>query len=129
MFSCHLLPVVDKIFFRRFGMSCFVCIVLPFVDISLIFLVLASTFCFIISSCMVIFPVFPFPFCSYIFQRLFFVLSYWPVFVDFFFFFFAFQVEVSILALTFLSCFLRVFQFSSKSISLLHRLVHLIWLY
>ena len=38
MFSCHLLPVVDKFFFRCFGMSCFVCIVLAFVDISSIFL-------------------------------------------------------------------------------------------
>ena len=33
MFSCHLLPVVDRIFFHCFGMSCFVCIVLLFVDI------------------------------------------------------------------------------------------------
>ena len=38
MFLCHALSVVDKIFFRCFGMSCFVCIVLPFVDISLVFL-------------------------------------------------------------------------------------------
>ena len=34
----HLLSVVDRIFFRCFGMSCFVRIVLFFVDISLIFL-------------------------------------------------------------------------------------------
>ena len=39
VFSCHLLSVVDRIFFRCFGMSCFVCIVLFFVDISLIFLI------------------------------------------------------------------------------------------
>ena len=38
MFLCHGLPIVDRIFFRCFGMSCFVCIVLPFVDISLVFL-------------------------------------------------------------------------------------------
>ena len=38
MFSCHLLPSVDKIFFRCFGISCFVCIVFPFVDVSLAFL-------------------------------------------------------------------------------------------
>ena len=38
MFLCHALPIIDKIFFRCFGMSCFVCIVLPFVDISLVFL-------------------------------------------------------------------------------------------
>ena len=36
MFLCHALPVVDRIFFCCFGMSCFVCIVLPFVVISLI---------------------------------------------------------------------------------------------
>ena len=35
-FLCHFLPVVDRIFFRCFVMSCFVCIILPFVDISLI---------------------------------------------------------------------------------------------
>ena len=36
MFLCHALPIVDRIFFRCFGMSCFVCIVLPFVDIILV---------------------------------------------------------------------------------------------
>ena len=44
MFSCHSLPIVDRIFFRCFGKSCFVCIVLPFVDISLIFLFLLALF-------------------------------------------------------------------------------------
>ena len=38
MFSCHSLPIVDRIVFRCFGKSCFVCIVLPFVYIPLIFL-------------------------------------------------------------------------------------------
>ena len=38
MFSSHFLPIVDRIFFRCFGKFCFVCIVLLFVDISLIFL-------------------------------------------------------------------------------------------
>ena len=38
MFSCHSLQIVDRISFRCFIMSCFVCIVLPFVDISVIFL-------------------------------------------------------------------------------------------
>ena len=42
MFSCYYLPIVDRIFFRCFGKSCFVCIVLPFVDISLIFLLLPA---------------------------------------------------------------------------------------
>ena len=36
MFLCHTLPGVDRIFCCCFGMSCFVCIVLPCVDISLI---------------------------------------------------------------------------------------------
>ena len=34
MFLCHALPIVDRIFIRCFEMSSFVCIVLPFVDIS-----------------------------------------------------------------------------------------------
>ena len=38
MFSCHLLPVVGRIFFHCFAMFCFVSIALPFVDIPLIFL-------------------------------------------------------------------------------------------
>ena len=39
-FFCIRLLVcfVDRIFFHCFGMSCFACVVLPFVDISLIFL-------------------------------------------------------------------------------------------
>ena len=40
MFSCHSLPIVDRMFFRCFGMFCFVCIVLHFVVISLIFFLL-----------------------------------------------------------------------------------------
>ena len=38
MFSCHLLQFVGWIFFRYFGMSSFVCIVILFDSISLIFL-------------------------------------------------------------------------------------------
>ena len=38
MFSCHLLSLAGKIFFPCFGMSCFICFVLLFVNISLIFL-------------------------------------------------------------------------------------------
>ena len=84
MFSCHLLPVVDRIFFRCFGIFCFICIVLPFVDISLIFLlspVLSGLFPQVV---LLSFLVLPFPFCSYIFQCLSFVLSFWVVFVYFF---------------------------------------------
>ena len=126
MFLCYLLPVVDRIFFRSFGMSCFVCIVLPFVDISLIFLlspVLSGLFPQVV---LLFFPVLPFPFYSYIFQRLSFVLSFWPVFVEFFLS--AFPVEILILVLIFLSCFLQGSQFSRKLISPLHKLVHLIQL-
>ena len=32
MFSCHSLPIVDRIFFRCFAKSCFVSIILTFVD-------------------------------------------------------------------------------------------------
>ena len=39
MLLCHLLPVVDWIFFCCLGMSCFASIVLPFVKISLIFFI------------------------------------------------------------------------------------------
>ena len=82
MFSCHL-PVVNRIFFRCFGVSCFVCIVLPFVAISLIFL-LSPVLSGLFPQVLLLFLlVLPFPFCSYIFQRFSFVLSFWPVFVDF----------------------------------------------
>ena len=40
MFSYHLPQLVGRIFFRCFGMSCFVCILLPFLDVFLIFLLL-----------------------------------------------------------------------------------------
>ena len=76
MFSCHLLSVVDRIFFRCFGMSCFVCVISPFVDISLIFLlppVLSGLFLQVV---LLSFLVFPFPFYSYIFHRLSFVFSF-----------------------------------------------------
>ena len=36
--SCHLLSLVGRIYFRCFRMFCFVCVVLPFLDIFLIFL-------------------------------------------------------------------------------------------
>ena len=83
MFLYHL-PVVDRIFFRCFEMSSFVCIVLSFVDISLIFL-LSPVFSDLFPKVVLLFFfVLPFPFCSYIFLRLSFVLSFWPVFIDFF---------------------------------------------
>ena len=86
----------------------------------------ASTFWFISSTCTVIFFVLPFPLCSYIFQRLSFVLSFLPVFVDFLS---AFPVDFPILVLIFPSYFLRESQVSHKLISSRHRLVYLIRFY
>ena len=48
MFSRHSFPIVDRIFFRCFGKSCFVCIVLPFVDISLIFFLWSALLVYIL---------------------------------------------------------------------------------
>ena len=65
MFSHNLLPGVGRIFFRCFGISCFYCIVLPFVDISLISLlspVLSGLFPQVV---LLFFLALPFPFCSY----------------------------------------------------------------
>ena len=88
MFLCHALPVVDRIFFRFFGMFCFVCIFffffLPFVNISLISLFRQYFLVYFLKLYCYFFLVLPFPFCSHILQRLSFVLSFWPVFVDFF---------------------------------------------
>ena len=70
MFSCHSLPIVDRIFFRCFGKSCFVCIVLPFVDISLIFLLSPAPSGLFPQVVLLFFNVLPVPFCSRLFQRL-----------------------------------------------------------
>ena len=64
-----------RIFFRCFGMSCFICIVLPFVGISLIFLLLPVVSGLFPQVVLLFFLVLPFPFCSNISQRLF-VLSF-----------------------------------------------------
>ena len=77
MFPCHSLPIVDRIFFRCFGKPCFVCIVLPFVDISLIFL-LSPALSGLFLHVPVIFPFFP-----RLFQRFSLFLSFWLVFVIF----------------------------------------------
>ena len=61
MFSCHSLPIVDKIFFRCFGKSCFVCIVLIFVDISLIF-ILSPALSGLLPQVVLFFLVLPVPF-------------------------------------------------------------------
>ena len=85
MFSCYLLPVVGRIFFHCFGKSRFVCIVLPFVNITLIFLLSPVPSGLFPQVVLLLFLVLPFPFCSYMFQRLSFILSCWPVSVDFFY--------------------------------------------
>ena len=77
--------LVGKISFRCFGMSCFACIVLPFVDVCLIFLlspVLSDLFLHVV---LLFFLVLPFLFCPYMWQRFSFVFSFWPVSVDFFY--------------------------------------------
>ena len=69
MFSCHSLPIVDRIFFRCFGKTCFVWIVLPFVDISLIFLLspaLSGLFPWVV---LLFFLLLLVPFSSRLFQR------------------------------------------------------------
>ena len=125
MFSCYSLPVVDRIFFRCFGKSCFVCSVLPFVDIALIFLLSPALSGLFPQVVLLFFPVFPVPFPPLISAPLFF-LSFWLVFVVFLF---AFPVEFPIPVLTVSSCFLRGSQFSHKLILHLYRLVHFTRLY
>ena len=125
MFSCQSHQIVDRIFFRCFGKSCFVCIVLPFVDISLIFFLSSALPGLFTQIVMLFFLVLPVPFYSRLFQCLSF-LSFWLVFVVLLF---AFPVEFPFPILTISSCFLRGSQFSYKLILQLHRLVHLTRLY
>ena len=66
MFLCHAIPIVDEIFFRSFGMSCFACIVLLFMDISLVFLLLLEP-SGLFPQVVLFFPVLSFPFSSHIF--------------------------------------------------------------
>ena len=70
MLLWHALLVVDRIFFHCFGVSRFVCIVLTFVDISLISLLspeLSGLFPHVV---LLFFLVMSFAFCSHIFQDL-----------------------------------------------------------
>ena len=83
MFSCYPLPIVDRIVFHCFGKSCFVRIVLPFVDISLIFLLSPALSGLFPQVVLFFFPVLPVPF-SRLFQRLSF-FSFWLVIVVFFY--------------------------------------------
>ena len=123
MFSCPSLPIVDRIFFRCFGMSCFICIVLPFVDISLIFLLSPALFglfpqvvLLFFQCCLFLFPVNSVP-------LIFIILACFRSFL------FSFPVEFPIPVLSVSSCFLRGSQFSHKLILHLHRLVLLTRLY
>ena len=84
LFSCHLLPRIGLIFFQRFEISCFVCIVLLFDDISLIFLLLPVLSSLFPQVVLLFFLTLPFPFCLPMFKRLYFVLSLWLILVDFF---------------------------------------------
>ena len=127
MFSCHSLPIVGRIFFRCFGMSCFVCIALPFVVISLIFL-LWPVFSGLFPQVVPLFsPMLPVP-SSRLFQRLSFLL-FGLVFV----FLKIFICVSSRISRPGFDClfvfFFRGSQFSHKLILLLHRLVHLTRLY
>ena len=69
MFSCHSLPIADRIFFRYF-----VCIVLPFVDISLIFLLSPALSGLFPQVVLLFFLMLPVPFFPRLFQRLFFII-------------------------------------------------------
>ena len=86
----------------------------------------ASIFWFISSSCIVIFCV-AFSFLFLHIPTSFLCVIVLACFRRFFLS--AFPVEFPILVLIFRSYFLRGSQFSHKLILLLHRLVHLIWLY
>ena len=84
MFLCHALPIVDRIFFRCFRMSCLVCIVLPFVDISLVSLLSPKHSGLLPQVVLLFFLVLSFPFSSHIFQDIS-VLPFCPVYVDYFY--------------------------------------------
>ena len=106
MFFCHALPVFDRIFFLSFGMSCFVCIVLSFVKISLISLLSPEFLVYFFKLYCYFFLVLSSSFCSYIFPDLS-VSLFWPVIVNFFF------IKFLILVLSVCSCFLKPSSFLS----------------
>ena len=117
MFLRHVLPDVVRIFFRCFGMSFFVCIVLPFVDISLIFLLSLGLSGLFLQVVLFFFLVLSFPFCLYMFLRLSFILSFCPVFIAFFLSAFPVEFRILVLIFFFFWCFLRGSLFSHKLIS------------
>ena len=66
MFLCHLLRLVSRIFFRCFIMFYFVCLVLSFVKISLIFLLSPGLPGLFPRVLLLFVQVLPFPFCLYL---------------------------------------------------------------
>ena len=112
------------IFFHCFGVFCFVCIALTFVNIFLIFLFFIWTFWFISSICMVIFYCVDFSFWFLHSPASFYHFIILASFLRFFLS--AFPVGFPVLVLIFPSCFLAGSQYFPKLITLLHRLVHLI---
>ena len=123
MFSCHSLPIFDRIFFRCFGKSCFVCIVLPFVNTSLIFLLwpelvyFLKLYCYFFRCWLFLFST------AYFSATLFFIIL-----ACFRIFFICVSSRISHPGFD-CSCFLRGSQFSHKLILHQHRLVHLTRLY
>ena len=105
----NLLLAVSRISFRCFEMSCLVCIVLLFVDISLIFILSPVLSCLYPQVLLLLFLALLFRFCLYKFQHLSFVVTFGPVFGDFLS---AFPVEFPIRILIFPSYFLRWYLFS-----------------
>ena len=83
MFLCHIPQLVARFFVRCFGISCFVCIVLPFVDIFLIFLLFPVFSGLFPQFVLLFFVVLLFLFYTKMFQRFSFVLSFLHVSVDF----------------------------------------------
>ena len=120
MFYCNLRQPVGRIFFRCFGMLCFVCIVcwclfnLPSY---------VRTFWFISPSRIVIFSCVGLSFWPQKALHFSFALSFLPVFVAFLS---TFPAEFPIQVLIFCLWSSKEPRFSPKVILLLHRLVHLI---
>ena len=102
MFSFHITTLAGRISFRYFGISCFVCIVLPLINIFLIFLLSAVLYGLFPQVVFLLFLMLPFPFspiCSVVVS---FLLWFLPIFIDFLS---TFSVEFPILVLVFLFVF------------------------
>ena len=122
-------PTICWIFFRYFGMSCFVCIVLLFVDIFLIFLfspvlfglfsqvlllfILCYLFCVIYFMLLILCYLFCVTFLSQHVPAFFliFIIPRFIILTCFHRFLFAFSVEIFLQGLIFASCFFRALNF------------------